>query len=90
MSDDERKWPYGLATDHIDRLHDLDLHPPEVFSDAAQIFESGGILRFVFRASRPELGDPYSDPTVPVARVAISRRYFTAALQDALAKLPPG
>ncbi|QDM26975.1 hypothetical protein FNL56_13290 [Tardiphaga sp. vice304] len=69
------------------RLHAMSLTPVEVFSDHVQIFVEDPdeeLIRLVFYATRPEAEDKLGYPTVPVARIAISRRH----LEYAVSKLP--
>ena len=72
---------------HESQRHLVGLRPQEVFSDVVQVTEDDDILRFVFFATRPDAGDKFSDPMVPVARVAISRRKFEGYLAAAIKEI---
>lgn len=61
--------------------------PAEKFADWVNIYEEDGVLRFVFSATRPDAESKFADPSVIVARIAMSRRRFEALLADALKKI---
>lgn len=63
--------------------------PVEVFSNSVDVVEDNGILRFVFRSSRPEAGDRLGAPEVIVSRVAISRKLFEHYFAQAAKSFDP-
>lgn len=67
----------------------LERNPVDVYCDHVSVIDDGDILRFIFRASRPEQSDRFGAPSVTVARVAMRRKVFEFLFAKAAKEFDP-